>query len=434
MTHNRLSMHGVKILTGYMLILLMFSCSKDIENSQSLDESNKDVVLLKSRLNSPNVANNLSVFSDISHFEDYYKNLNRLYDADYEAFKQNVPIGRQFVSVHTKMLNDNFSRPEDRYQPFLSDPIMAAIVNEYFEFEIGTTLVTYMNNSEVLISDSADLTTQQQIRTLSKGVDVDLTTIPTNAYLGKDTDMRSFEAFCGCSIEIEQISCDEVKVSGTCRNFTFGNGKGKLDIVLSQSSNNPFNGPINPVVSTSVNGSFCHIVTVNSTIPVYIHARINPRCFTGNTKIIKYKFEPGEGTCDESENCTGYLWAQDSGVQGYSHKTSYYENFIVAYSEAKVWSYYYDGDRWKANKKDLDISISERRMDDSCNERFNDTESESCNCKVLRVRKGGGWNSSALTNTHCDGDVTGTYQASLNWNGQSWTIDAIGDVDFECCE
>jgi len=436
MIQNTLSKNPFKSLLGFMFVLLICSCSKDLQDIQEIDGSDEKITALKSNtsLNSPTIKGDLVVFQDLRHFEDFYLGLNQIYEEDYENFDQYVPTDHSFISVHTKLSNDKFVNPDDRYQPFLTDPIMMAIVNENFEFQIENTLVTYMNNTEILISDVNDTKTQQQIRSMAKGQKLDLNAIPKKAYWGKDTELDSFRAFCGCSIEVERISCTEVEVKGSCKNDDFSESGGKLFVAITDSPNHPFDSPNPPtVVSTSVNGAFSIILPMSQSNTVWVHAKIKPRCLFGKTQFSSLQFVPGNGSCDNSESSTGYLWAQDNGVQGYTHRTCFFQNAFVKFSEAKMWSYQFDGDEWVPVSKRLTVKLEEKRMNRYCVTKFDRDKRKSCDCQSLQVRVGlnffGGTN-----DTHCPGDVKGWFRKSLTWEGQSWDINAQGVVDFDCCQ
>jgi len=341
-------------------------------------------------------------------------------------------------TVHNKLINDVFENSRDRYQPFLTDPIMMAIVNEHFEFEVDNVLITYMNNSDLLICDPNDSVTKNAIRTLSKGGVLDFNSIPSGAYWGEDTNVRSLKPWCGCEIKIEQISCNEVRVFGTCKDFAFGSGEGLVKIFITNSQSfpgpDPLGNPPTPNQSHIIDGGFSFTVTLNPTQPIFVHATANPDCFVGGTKTALLEFDPDEDACDFNERDTGWLWAQDNGVQGMSYRTSYYKNLWSSYEEAKIFSKWWTGSKWEPSSQDLRVEIDVIRKNDLCIKFDEENEIKTCHCDNKRVRVNSGISGEKNFIFHCDGDVTGIYKKTMNWQGMTWSIDAVGEVDFECCE
>lgn len=439
-------MKTFKVLRAISIIIItvsvFFSCSQDTgvlsnpnltTNIESRDrDSDSDFDL-------PSVVEDRYSFRDFDHLTSYYQSLDALYSEDDQAFNNVVSADRRGVNtVHNKLINDEFVNPENRYQPFLSDPIMMSIVNENFEFEVENVLITYFNNSDLLISDPNDRETQNAIRNMQKGGELDFSSIPKRAYWGEDTNTRSLKPWCGCEIKIEQISCNEVRVFGTCKNFVWGDGEGLVQIFLSNSQSfpgpDPFGNPPTPLESHNVDGGFSFTITLNPTQPIFIHALADPNCITGNNKRVTLEFDPDTGACDFNERATPYFWAQDNGVQGFSHRTSYYKNFWSSYEEAKMWSKWWDGSKWKSNNSELRVNIDAIRKNNECFQFDDEDETKICYCKDKRARVNSGISGQQNFVHHCDGDVTGTFQKTLNWQGMTWSIDAVGEVDFECCE
>jgi hypothetical protein len=83
-----------------------------------------------------------------------------LYDYNGELFDSLIEATDEVNSVYVRLLEDEFEDPEDAYSPLLTDPITQSFVNEYFEFQIGDVLVTYINNEEVLTCDESDTDTR----------------------------------------------------------------------------------------------------------------------------------------------------------------------------------------------------------------------------------------------------------------------------------
>ncbi len=291
-----------------------------------------------------------------------------------------------------------------------------------------------MNNSDLLICDPTDTETQNAIRNMSKGGALDLNSIPERAYWGEDTNPEALIPWCGCNINIEQISCNEVRIFGTCKNFIFGDGGGVVNVFLTNSPFFPTTGSILPNQEHNADGNFSFTITLNNTSSIFIHASADPNCFFNNLATSTLEFDPDADDCDFNERETPFNWAQDNGVQGYSYRTAYYKNFWSSYEEAKMWSLYWDGSKWKPNNAELRVNIDAIRKNSECVQFEHEDETKTCNCKVKRARVNSGISEKKNFVHHCDGDVTGTYKKTLNWQGMTWAIDAVGEVDFECCE
>lgn len=424
-----------------IVILGVYSCSKDSELITENLDNKKELIQLRTErtLDLPTIIGDHYAFRDFDHLTNYYQALDEMYSEDDQEFNEVVSSNRRDVNtVHDKLINDEFENPEDRYRPFLTDPIMMAIVNEHFEFQVENVLITYMNNSDLLICNPNDLTTKTAIRNMSKGGELDFNSIPLGAYWGEDTNPQSLKPWCGCEIRIEQISCNEVRISGTCKNLVWGDGKGLVQIFLSNSQSfpgpDPFGNPPIPLQQHNVNGGFSFTISLSPTQPIFVHALADPNCITGNTKRVTLEFDPDEDACDFNEKDTGWLWAQDNGVQGMSYRTSYYKNFWSSYEEAKMFSKMWTSGQWKPNNSNLRVEIDAHRKNNQCFEFEHENEVKTCHCKDKRARVNSGISGQKNFVHHCDGDVTGIYKKTLNWQGMTWSIDAVGEVDFECCE
>ena len=163
-------------------------------------------------------------------------------------------------------------------------------------------------------------------------------------------------------------------------------------------------------------------------------ALANPDCIVGETKIVTLGFDPGAAICDFNARDTGWLWAQDNGVQGMSYRTSYYKNFWSSFEEAKMYSKWWTESQWKPGRQYLRVEIDAIRRNIACREFAHENEVKICICENKRARVNSGILGEKRFVHHCDGDVTGVYKKSLNWQGMAWSIDAVGEVDFECCE
>jgi hypothetical protein len=72
---------------------------------------------------------------------------------------------------------------------------MRAVVNPYYEFQIGQVLVTYINNSEILTSDASNSSIRSTLRTIPKGVPLDINSIPDGAFWSDDRDTRRSNSY-----------------------------------------------------------------------------------------------------------------------------------------------------------------------------------------------------------------------------------------------
>jgi len=124
---------------------------------------------------------NVFKFDNVEAFMNYYDQLNMLYDEDDQEFNR-VAEAIGINTVHKKITNDVFVNPEDRYQPFLADPIMMAISNEHFEFQIENVLMTQITNGFILASDINDKETRTQLRSMKKGSSLNINDIPAKSY------------------------------------------------------------------------------------------------------------------------------------------------------------------------------------------------------------------------------------------------------------
>lgn len=427
----------MKLYYYYVIIFgaLITSCAK--EDNFSLAKSDALVNKRTSGLNHPVLVGDVYVFYDSAHFVNYYSELNNLYDSDFDSFDNEMLTFPSIVTVYSKLANDSFVNPANRYQPFLSDPIMASFINEHFEFAIDDVLVTYMNNEQILISDINDSNLRNEIRNMAKGGVITKNSIPVGAYLGVDTEIQAFiRKPCTCQISIQQISCNEIKIAGNCKNLVWGSGEGVVTIYVMSQQGQPTSMQL-PTSINNVDGNFEFVIDMNTYLssgPWYIYVSANPNCVLGNTVWVNYTYEEAGAVCDFGEKDTGWLWSQDNGSQGMSYRTSYYKNFWSSYEEAKMYSKWLNDNQWKPNHGNLRVEIDVHRKNNECDEFEQENEVKTCHCKDLRARVNTGIFGGGRFVHHCDGDVTGIYKKTMNWQGMIWSINAVGDIDFECCE
>jgi len=157
------------LIATVAITLLMTSCEQEalIDEVSGIENSLLDNDILK--------------FNNIEAFIDYYEQLNMLFDEDDQEFNR-VVEAISVNTVHKKLANDVFSNPDDRYKPFLIDPIMSAISNEHFEVQIADVLLTQITNDFILVSDVNDVATRSELRNMSKGKNLNINAIPAKAY------------------------------------------------------------------------------------------------------------------------------------------------------------------------------------------------------------------------------------------------------------
>lgn len=182
------------------LSLLMISCEQEslsiiedeidgirpaeVYTPEATPENENAVV----NLDMPDASENMLKFRDIEHFVDFYQQLNMLYDENDQIFNRIVQ-GFGISSVHEKLSNDEFTNPAEGYQPFLTDPVIMAISNEDFEFQIEDVLMTSISNDFILTSDINDSRTREAIQQMSKGEEIDVNLIPEKAFPVSDNDV-----------------------------------------------------------------------------------------------------------------------------------------------------------------------------------------------------------------------------------------------------
>ena len=163
-----------------MVMFVFTSCGKEQNN-----ELSEEIDL------SPRTENNIMIFKDVYQFQSYFEEMDKLYDEDDQAYGAIIESLDELNSVYKKIGDDIFINPEERYQPFLDDPIMMGLVNEYFEFQIENDLFTCVSNEYILVSDITDDALRNKIRSLEKGARFDINTIPENSYLITDDNFTN---------------------------------------------------------------------------------------------------------------------------------------------------------------------------------------------------------------------------------------------------
>lgn len=181
-------MKFLKFNFAKLLVLVLFTAFL-------VSSCNKEESIIEQESITDNTTLKLMKFDNVEHFQAYYEEQNALYDTNYEQFNE-IAAAINVNTVHQKLENQVFTNPENRYMPFLADPIMASIVNEDFQFQIGSELFTIINNEFMLRSDVNDQNLTMRFRSLDKGNSLNIESIPDNVDIVSD---ESFEGLTGTS-------------------------------------------------------------------------------------------------------------------------------------------------------------------------------------------------------------------------------------------
>ena len=393
----------------------------------------QDLLTFRSQvgLDHPVSSTGIYEFRDSAHFIQYLRDLQDIYDIDYDQFRFEVsqdfqnPISRDpnAITVFQRMSNDSFIDPADRFIPTIADPVIQSIVNLNYEVLVGDALLTYMNDTQVFISDPLNNFSRSAIQTLRNGNVVGLNQVPKGVTLAQDDDIQSFLfGSCKCSIKIEKVDCNTVKVFGSCKDLLWGKGDGTVTINFATSGGQP------TTVVRRVDGNFeftFDISTFSST--VFFDVSADPDCVFGKTSFDFIGLNPDEALCDSEERKTEWDWKENQWHnQAISFQTRYNKNIFAGFEQAQIFSYYFNGTRWNNNNSKLRVNISATRKSLTCTFQNDEFETKSCNnCKDLQASV------NSLYYYHCDGDVKGSFRRD---GSGSWFITATQSVDFECCE
>jgi len=415
------------VFVSILTTVIVSSCNKDeIQKSQL-----NDTVQIRNSINLsdfPTKSGDLFVFSDTSQFISFYAQAADLAMTDISLLRDEFR-SQNFISVAHLLEIDEFEDPNERYQPFLTDPVMREICNQYFEFQIGDILVTYINNTQILISDINNSSVRNDIRNLPKGNQIAVKEIPAGAYWGEDTDIESFIFnLCSCKLFVEKFDCNTIRVHGKCTDLAFGNGEASISVTLGFVSS-PF--PQTPTFTDRLAGNFEYFFDINN--PMTIRVVIDPDCIFGDTKTIDFPFSPIATSCDSRERDSGWKWIDQNG-EGLSYLVKYYKNFWSAYELADAVSMQWNPikKKWEernANRLITSIEAS-RRSPVNCVVFASENETKTCNnCKRRNASVNTGVFGNFTQGNHCDGDVIGTF---TKINGLT-TLNATLSLDFDCC-
>ncbi|MCB0660965.1 MAG: hypothetical protein KDC04_08515 [Saprospiraceae bacterium] len=180
--------------------------------------------------------------------------------------------------------------------------------------------------------------------------------------------------------------------------------------------------------------AFSFTIPLDPNQTIFVHASATPGCFAGSIQMTTFEFDPDIDACDFGDKDTGWLWAQDNGSQAMAYRTSCSKNFWSSYEQAEMYSKWWDGTKWKKGDASLRVEIDAHRKNDVCFEFDHENEVKTCFCSHKAASVNSGIFGAKNFAHHCDGDVTGTFKKTMNWQGQVWSIDRVAEVDFECCE
>lgn len=411
------------------LIILFTSCT---ENSfLEADDPQNTEINLKSKgdrgdkeVRSPLIHKDILEFDDLEHFVSFYSYLNDVYDDGEDVYDSTVDqLLADFPSVKRKIDIDVFTNPDDRYQPFITDPIMSTLVNENFEVIIEDMFIVQMNNDEIVQMDISNVEGRQLIQDMEKGVKVDADLLPDEVFVGKDQDEEIFKRniLCGCSIDMELIDCNTIEISGRCRNF-WKDTDGELTIEI-------INGQTTTV---NVNGNYSTTVDVTGVPLNFVTLKVTakPDCALGSSTTKTQNFTVGSH-CDTDENDTGWGWTENSG-QAISYRTATYKTLFFVYEEAKLYSYAWSPNGFTRNKAKLIVSIDATRKNNICGTINQEDETKSCgNCNYKRARINWYTSGGAVTDivAYCTGDVVGTYFKEKS----NISVNATAIPEYDCC-
>ncbi|MEZ4907830.1 MAG: hypothetical protein R2771_09395 [Saprospiraceae bacterium] len=426
-------MKKIIYLIGIILVIalsIIYSCNK--EDALNVEDTSL-MFRIEYNIDFPTVNGDRYVFRDFDHLTSYYHSMEEILDTNQDLFESIVDYEGSLMTIQKKLINDSFETPESRFITFLGDPIMRSVLNENYEFEINNVLVTYMNNRDLLICDPNDGVTQSEIRNLPKGGTLDFSTIPKGAYWGDDTNSESLAPWCGCQVHIER-HCEQIHIWGTCKNAIWGDGGGTVTLTATIQTDI---GPLNYNKSWDVDGNFEFYINYPFTFSrdiVTFLVQAQGDCSNRRPDEKYLVYDPKvNNSCDSNERSIEGWYENASGTEGYTHKTSYYQNFWAYYSKAEMTSKHKVGGIWKKNRAPLHVKIEEYRNNFECKPAGNEYDIDKCkNCKSISVRVSTGFlpDSDEHAVYHCDGDVIGYYDKTVN----GVNLHAEGIIDFDCCE
>lgn len=481
------------LLIGFTVLGLTVACNKDNEelfNETEVDvrssrlKDNNDVTSqdLLQKLDIPEISDDVLHFRDFEHFSSYYITLDNLFTLDQQAYNNYLDgndddengirfqsDGTNYLSVHAKFRDQTFSSPEEMYKPFITDPIMMGIVNEYFEFRVGDELVTQINNTHIVSCSVQAITDRSAIRELDKGEPFDAGVLPENVRWSCDTDtellLRSAPP-CDCTFEVDRTNCETWRVNVRCEDsngdpveakFT-GSSLSALSLPRTINGNGSFMINKQILIASGIPRHSHHPALANGNAPFasvdlfYENEECNtntigePKDEHKKTATISLRIH---SSCDSREKDTGYLWKDDGANQGFTYRTKVYSNWLGRhYESAEMWSKYKDSQgNWHYNNElFIKAHLTAQRLNTRCtwlgietnNVSIVERASEECHCHYRRARLRADSATDPETGqevpAYCDKGVVGRYEKSHTWQGQLYEIKKTDDsLLFECC-
>ena len=402
-----------------MALFWLTSCAKqDVIQSPSTEDPSIPRIKTSSL---SSVADRL-YFSDFSDFIEYYSELDSLFTEDLEVF-DSIVIADSPVQTINELYSSNLS-----YSTFLADPIMRAILNPYYEFQIDSTIITFINNDVILAFDANDGTARSAIRGITKGVRLDIEEIPSGAYWAKPDDIENaIHIGCGCNVYVRAYpDCENVRIWGRCNGFWGNDGDG--DVTAEFDPNGP-GAPVQ-VVDEEISGNFEIFINV-SFLPLYqqegiFNVTVDPECQLAQNRYASFYFDPSDfAGCDESHRTASDILT--NGTERMKIETSFYVNNLhYACHKSEIRSETYNGTKWESTKASLWCSVEANQISIGCDyydSKDDDATCNNCKGKATIVR----WATDDIT--HCDGDLVGSYRK----NKSSITLQDTQSVDFDCC-
>lgn len=402
-----------KSLFAIAAISTLISCEQLDHVTPESNNSNENQRILT---RTPSYIDDRLYFADFDEFKEYFLELDSLYDAVYKDIFDSIVLATTPVTV----INNQVTSLSAAAQTYLSDPIMRAIVNPNYEFQIDDVLVTYINNSQIVASDISNTSAKSDIRALTKGIPLTLSNLPSGAYWSDPKDLEdALKIFCGCRLTIAQWGCDSLRFFGNCNAFFGADGEGSLTIQIV--GDNPIT-----IHQQDVDGPFEFFLNITLMDATLFSAWVDPDCGTANNATAQWLFSPEDlQACDPTYRSSGFE-TMTSGSERMIYQTSYYQNFWGWHHLAEIESRTLSGSNWNRSRADLRVLVDATALTPDCDFIDQEDDTKSCpNCRSLGVRVNFGFPVS-----HCDGDLIGEFRKIRS----SITLTDTQSVDFNCCE
>lgn len=398
-------------------IVFFSSCARQDEAHPNTNTSKSGTLIVPRTVSS--VADRL-YFAEYEDFEDYYTELDSLLSYDTDMFDSIV-----LADSPVETINDLYTTTS--IETFLADPVMRAIVNANYEFQIDSVLVTFINNDQILTADAYNSSLRTSIRAIPKGEHLSKGDIPSDVFWGNPDDIENaIKIGCGCSINIRAFTdCANVRVWGACHGFWGHDGDGLVTVDFDP------NGLAEPVerLNEEISGNFEFFINVTS-LALYqqegiFDATVDPECQLAAPKYAAYSYDPATFASCDNEHRT----ARDTITNGNERmriETSYYRGTSGYTHKAEIISETLSNSKWERTKANLEVEVDANRQSQGCtflDSKSDDASCNNCKSKITRVR----WSSEC---SHCDGDLIGTFQKIKS----NITLQSTQSVDFICCE